>query len=93
MTLTVGAGMLLLIPGERLLKERARELGMWPHLKDEPQYPWTVWHEWTFALWRDLFRRAEQRDDEYLRYQGRVRLGLGLVVVGFGGAALMNLLT
>ena len=62
---------------------------MWPNLKDEPPWPWTLWPEWTFALLLDLFRRSDQRDSEYLGHQTRVRLGAVLVAVGFVGIALV----
>lgn len=92
LTLVLGAGMLLLLPAERRLSARAKTLDMWPDRKDEPPYPWTVWHEWTFALWTDLFRRSEQRDPEYLRLQSRVRVGIVLVAVGFAGIAVTAML-
>ena len=87
-TVIVGAGMWLTIIGLRLLSARAKALGMWPDRHDEPAAPWTIYHEWSAALLMDLFRRSEQRDREYLSYQSRVRLGLALLVLGFGGLAL-----
>ena len=91
-TLVLGTGMFLLLPGERLLTDRAEALGMWPDRKDVPRRPWRIWPGWSFALWMDLFRRSDQRDPEYLRYQRRARLGAILVFVGFAGAALMAIL-
>jgi hypothetical protein len=93
LTLVLGTGMFLLLPGERLLADRAEALDMWPDRKDVPRRPWRIWPGWSSALWMDLFRRSEQRDSEYLRYQTRVRLGIVLVVVGFGGFALMTMLS
>jgi hypothetical protein len=81
--------MWLTIVGLRLLSDRAKALGMWPDRRDEPAAPWTLYHEWSGALLMDLFRKSEQRDDDYTRYQGRVRLGLLLLVAGFGGLALL----
>lgn len=92
LALVVGVGMFLLIPGERLLTDRAEDLGMWPDRKDVPRRPWRIWPEWSFAVWMDLLRRSEQRDAEYLRLQNRVRLGVVLVVVGFAGIALVSML-
>ena len=93
LTLVLGTGMFLLLPGERLLADRAEALSMRPDRKDVPRRPWRIWPGWSFALWMDLFRRSDQRDPEYLRYQTRVRLGIVLVVVGFGGFALMAMLS
>ena len=87
LVLVLGAGHWLLIPGLRDLARRAKALKMWPNLKDEPPWPWTIWPEWTFALLLDLFRRSDQRDTEYLGHQTRVRLGALLVAVGFIGIA------
>jgi hypothetical protein len=89
LTLVLGIGMFLLIPGERLLADRAEELGMWPDHEDVPRRPWRIWPGWTLAVWLDLFRRSEQRDPKYLRYQMRVRLGALLVFVGFAGIAIV----
>jgi hypothetical protein len=93
LTLVLGTGMFLLLPGERRLADRAEALGMWPDRRDVPSRPWRIWPGWSFALWMDLFRRSDQRDPEYLRYQTRVRLGAVLVFVGFAGAALMAMLS
>lgn len=92
LVLVGGVGMFLLIPGERLLTDRAEDLGMWPDREDVPRRPWRIWPEWSFAVWMDLLRRSEQRDPEYLRLQNRVRLGVVLVSVGFGGIALVAML-
>ena len=90
LTLVLGAGHLLLIPGLRNLARRAKGLGMWPDRKDEPfPYPWAIWPEWTFALLADLFRRSAERDSEYLEHQRRIRWGAVLVVIGFAGVALL----
>jgi hypothetical protein len=89
LTLVVGAGYWLFVPGLRNLTRRAQTLNMWPDRRDEPPQPWTIWHEWTFALLADLFRRSEQRDAEYLEHQRRTRWGAVLVVVGFAGVALL----
>lgn len=89
LTIVVGAGMWLTIVGLRLLSNRAKELSMWPDRRDEPAAPWTLYHEWSAALLMDLFRKSEQGDLDYIRYQRRVRLGLLLLVAGFGGLALL----
>lgn len=85
LVLVLGVGMFLLIPGAYRLADRAEALGMWPDRVDLPRRPWTIWPEWSFALWMDLFRPSKQRDPEYLQYQNRVRLGAVLVFVGFAG--------
>lgn len=90
LTLVLGAGYWLLLPGLRSLTRRAKTLKMWPDRRDEPPQPWTIWHEWTFTLLADLFRLSEQRDPEYLGYQRRVRLGLVLTLIGFAGVALLS---
>jgi hypothetical protein len=90
LTLVVGAGYFLLLPGLRNLTGRAKTLNMWPDRKDEPfPYPWAIWPEWTFGLLSDLFRRSEERDLEYLQSQRRVRWGAVLIVIGFAGIALL----
>ena len=65
-TLMLGAGALLLVRGAPRLKARAKELGMWSDRQDEPgPIPgWNIWPVWTFAVYRDLFRRSEQRDPD-----------------------------
>jgi hypothetical protein len=93
LTLVSGTGIFLLLPGERLLADRAEALGMWPDRKDVPRRPWRIWPARSFAPWMVLFRRSDQRNPEYLRYQTRVRLGGVLVFVGFAGAALMEILS
>lgn len=89
LTLVLGGGYWLLLPGLRNLTRRAKILNMWPDRRDEPPQPWTIWHEWTFALLGDLFRRSAQRDSEYLEHQRRVRRGAVLIVVGFASIAVL----
>lgn len=62
---------------------------MWPTLEDTPAQPWTIYPEWSAALYVDLFRRSAQHDLRYRRYQGRMRLGLLLCFIGFAGAVLL----
>lgn len=93
LVLVLGAGYGLLLPGLRNLARRAKTLNMWPDRRDEPPYPWTLWHEWTFALIGDLFRRSAQRDSEYRQLKRRVRWGLALTVIGFAGIALLAMLS
>ena len=45
LALVLGAGHWLLLPGLRDLARRAKALKMWPNLKDEPPWPWTIWPE------------------------------------------------
>jgi hypothetical protein len=92
-TLVLGSGMFLLVPGERLLAKRAEALGMWPDRKDVPRRPWAIWPEWTFPLWADLLRSTDQRDREYRRCQNRVRLGAILTFAGFAVAGLVGVLS
>jgi hypothetical protein len=89
-TLSLGAGLLLLVQTLPRLSQRAKTLGMWPHRQDEhgPIPYRIIWPEWSLALFMDLFRRSEQRDSEYLGHQRRARWGAVLVVVGFAGVAL-----
>ena len=79
--------------GQRRLAARAKCLGMWPNRRDEPPYPWTIWPEWTFAIWMDPLGRSEHSDSECQRYRTRVRLGIVLVVVEFGGFTLITMLS
>jgi hypothetical protein len=91
LTLVLGAGFLLLIPGLHNLTRCAKALDMWPDRKDEPgPIPgWVIWPEWSYALFADLFRRSAQRDGEYVQLQRRVRWGLALTAIGFVILALL----
>jgi hypothetical protein len=88
-TLLLGFGAWLILKNHRKLSRRAKELGMWPTREDTPAQPWTIYPEWSAALYFDLFRRSAQRDLEYRRYQDRMRLGLLLSFVGFAGAVIL----
>jgi hypothetical protein len=85
----LGFGAWLILKNHRKLSRRAKELGMWPTREDTPAQPWTIYPEWSAALYFDLFRRSAQRDLEYRRYQDRMRLGLLLSFVGFAGAVIL----
>ena len=88
-TVLLGVGVWLIVKNHRKLSRRAKELGMWPTLEDTPAQPWTIYPEWSAALYVDLFRRSAQHDLRYRRYQGRMRLGLLLCFIGFAGAVLL----
>lgn len=85
----LGIGVGLILNNHRKLSRRAKELGMWPTLEDVPAQPWTIYPEWSAALYFDLFRKSRQRDLLYRRYQRRMRLGLLCCLIGFTGAVVL----
>lgn len=86
LAIVIGTGMWLVLNGFRNLSRRAKQLGLWPDRRDEPQAPWSIYHEWTLALIGDLVGGSDQSDAEYGRYRRRVQFGVALLVVGFGSA-------
>ena len=87
--LSLGVGFLLILKNRRGLSRRAKELDMWPTLHDTPPQPWTIYPEWSFALYFALFRGTSQRDEIYRTFQRRMRLGFFLCAIGFAGAVVL----
>lgn len=71
-------GQWLIIASSRKLYRRARELNLWPQLKDRPEAPWSIYPEWSYKLLLDVVAHSDQHDMQYRSARTRMRAGIAL---------------